>query len=458
MRTSFAKKVNRHRVWSLWKVIVAVPETEPVDCTPIKMAWGAKRGISDIVSKLQANDAALVSLVLLSTRTFEQREACELAQALAENTSLRELFASGHDIGIEGAAAIGAALKRNSTLQVLCIGGSEMGDHGIAALIADGLLHNGGLQRLDLDYKSLTDAAHLSTLLHQHTTLRDLRLGRNLLGHDGIIGLCKGLQHSSSLTSLDLSANSITAQAAAALASALPASLQHIELSENEMSSDVGAVFFNSIAAVQAGSLTSLTLRDCKLDAIAGKSLAAAMASTGLAALTRLDLTNNSLARTAASCCSANLQWLSLSNNQLDAETVVELAQTATTSNTLKFLDVSNNNIGTAGFEALLLLTCLHELRVFNNKLGNAGAAVMQTILQNAETCCISLQTLDIGANSINGIGTAMILTAVQQCNTLTVLELGGNTIDDTAEAAIKHSQQTHPQLDVCFKANGQSL
>ena len=421
------------------------------------MAWGAKRGITDITLKLHANDAALVSLVLLSARTFEKNEACELAQALAVNTSLVELFASGHDIGIEGAAAIGAALKTNSTLQVLCIGGSEMGDHGTAALIAEGLLHNRGLQRLDLDYKSLTTAEHLSPLLRQHTTLRDLRLGRNQLGHYGIIGLCEGLQYSPSLTSLDLSANGITAQAAAALASALPASLQHLDLSENAMSSDVGAVFFNSLAAVQSASLTSLTLRDCELDTVAGQSLAAALASPGLAALTRLDLTNNTQAHTAAGCCSANLQWLSLSNNQLDAEAASALAQTISASNTLRFLDVSNNNIEPIGVDALLLLTCLHELRVFNNKLGNDGAAAVQTALLKCKECC-SLQTLDVGANGINGTGIAVILSAVQQCSSITVLELGGNTIDDTAEAAIKYSQQNYPQLDVCFKADGQSM
>jgi hypothetical protein len=69
------------------------------------MAWGAKRGVADIIDKLVANSPAFHTQYILSTRTFGQAEAVALAQALRCNTTLRELYASGHDIGVEGATA-----------------------------------------------------------------------------------------------------------------------------------------------------------------------------------------------------------------------------------------------------------------------------------------------------------------------------------------------------------------
>lgn len=45
-------------------------------------------------------------------------DASKMADALKGNTHLKELYASGHSIGAEGAASFGEALKQNSTLQV----------------------------------------------------------------------------------------------------------------------------------------------------------------------------------------------------------------------------------------------------------------------------------------------------------------------------------------------------
>ena len=83
------------------------------------MAWGKqKRGIDDLLQRISARDTTLRSLCILSTRRFGDADAVTLARLLQEQEQgpgagggvLRELRASGHALGAEGAAALGAAL------------------------------------------------------------------------------------------------------------------------------------------------------------------------------------------------------------------------------------------------------------------------------------------------------------------------------------------------------------
>lgn len=67
-------------------------------------------------------------MCILGQRNFGASEAAALAAALATNTSLRELMASGHPLRPEEASAFGRSLSRNKTLQSLCLGDNHFGD------------------------------------------------------------------------------------------------------------------------------------------------------------------------------------------------------------------------------------------------------------------------------------------------------------------------------------------
>ncbi|CAM9778785.1 unnamed protein product, partial [Laminaria digitata] len=179
------------------------------------MAWGATRGVDDLIAKLKDNKTAN-TMCILSTRKFGATEALGLSAALASNTSLKDLLASGHPLGAAEAAAFGQALSKNTTLRALCLGDNSFGDEGVLALVA-GLRSNRGLLVLDLEYKSISSGEGLSNLLETHPTLTDLRLGRNQLGEPGIKALSVGLSRSSTLLRLDLSDNALDAAAAEAL-------------------------------------------------------------------------------------------------------------------------------------------------------------------------------------------------------------------------------------------------
>lgn len=92
------------------------------------MAWGAKRGVEDLLERLRSDDPALTSLCLLRQRRFEEADAVAFAAALADNTSLRELTAAAHPVSAAAAAAFASALATNAALRSLDLGNSTFGD------------------------------------------------------------------------------------------------------------------------------------------------------------------------------------------------------------------------------------------------------------------------------------------------------------------------------------------
>jgi hypothetical protein len=117
------------------------------------MVWGtAKKGIADVLEKLERNDPNNQVQIIMRTRTISADEAVKLGEVLKQNTTLTDLYASGHCIDESAATAISDALEVNQTLTKLCIGDNTFGDVGVIAL-ANGLASNQGILVLDLEYK-----------------------------------------------------------------------------------------------------------------------------------------------------------------------------------------------------------------------------------------------------------------------------------------------------------------
>ncbi|CAN0052689.1 unnamed protein product [Ectocarpus sp. 6 AP-2014] len=270
------------------------------------MAWGAPRGVDDLIAKLNDNSTAS-TMCILSTRKFGPSEAAAFSAALSGNTSLTELLASGHPLEVAGASAFGQALSRNTTLRSLCVGDNDFGDEGVIALV-EGLKRNHGLLVLDLEYKSIASGEGLRTLLETHPTLADLRLGRNQLGEAGMKSLSAGLSLSSTLLRLDVSGNQLDAAAAEALGRALcthrpaaignqtgtsavggsdggggggdggstpPPPLEFLDVSRNPLGDEGGAALFRALAT--SPTLTGLVLAEAKLGPLAAAALAEAL-------------------------------------------------------------------------------------------------------------------------------------------------------------------------------------
>ena len=92
------------------------------------MAWGAPRGIDDIVSRVRANDANLTSLYLMRQRRFELADANALCDALMRNNVLHDLNISSHEVSPEIAAAFASLLAASTVVKSLDLGNASFGD------------------------------------------------------------------------------------------------------------------------------------------------------------------------------------------------------------------------------------------------------------------------------------------------------------------------------------------
>jgi Ran GTPase-activating protein (RanGAP) involved in mRNA processing and transport len=481
------------------------------------MVWGtAKRGIADIIEKLEANDAKNDSQIIMRMRTISADDAIKLAEVLKRNTTLKELYASGHKIDEKAAIAIAEALLVNRTLTKMCIGDSTFGDAGVMAL-ANGLASNQGLLVLDLEYKSvgIGGAASLANMLRLPThVLKELLLSRNELNDEAVVSLSDGVQHSGSLRLLDLSENAFGVKGAAALGDALAtAGLKTLKVSKNLLT-DAGGTSIVTAAAINTH-LTELWLDECAIGDETLKSFSAALGAEGAStcALATLHLENSpeplqknqigaegatalaaALALGSKHCqlASINLRSNSVLNEgarafaaaikqsgDTESERMGAYDQRAAGSgqpqSTLRHLDLSGNSIGCAATAAALVATAvvgaghagsgLERLHLFNNDLGDEVCSAVAEVLSQAQAHAqeqqwCSLIQLDLGANKISSVGCKTLLGPLVHYtlpNPSLTVELGGNDMGPEGEdAAVALKAATNGHVDIARdKPNG---
>jgi Ran GTPase-activating protein (RanGAP) involved in mRNA processing and transport len=119
----------------------------------------------------------------------------------------------------------------------------------------------------------------------------------------------------------------------------------------------------------------------------------------------------------------------------------------------LKQLDLTETNCGIEGASAALMSGGLASLRLFNNKLGSDGFYSISKLLQGGHP---SIEHLDLGGNSADEDSVVALLDAIgnvqddeSKINTLSVLEIGGNSFGEKADAALKRLKRVWPKLDV---------
>ncbi|GLD91999.1 hypothetical protein PINS_up000532 [Pythium insidiosum] len=164
------------------------------------MVWGTRAGVDDLLQKLQQPKTG-ASLCVLSTRKISEADAVKLATAIASNSTLQELYFSGHKLGADGLRAFADCLAVNTALKHLSIGEDALGDTGVAALSA-GIARNAAsaVEVWDLEHKSIgvAGAAAIGRMLATNASLRSLTLARNNIGDDGVQALVAALPASPS--------------------------------------------------------------------------------------------------------------------------------------------------------------------------------------------------------------------------------------------------------------------
>ncbi|KAG0248403.1 T-complex-associated testis-expressed protein 1 [Mortierella polycephala] len=389
------------------------------------MAWGGgnANSVESWVKRLRENDSSFTSLHILSFRRITPSELGQVFEALAANTTLTELYASGHALDESSAQHLADALQQNRTLERLNIGNDTMGAHtNVIQILAAGLAKSkGGLVRLDLENKGLggheASVKALADALLTNDTLQELNLARNKLTDQDIAVLCQSLAQNTthSLQKLDLCLNSFTEQGTRSVADFLASQDQH-----------------------QQGGLKEIDLSDNEITEEGGMAIGRALE------------TNKHLERLRMSSCmdpplpvedddKDKIQWddqIEVLNRPLSEDQAIEirsdgdavleaLAAALKTNETLQeiWMDYCNiSSIGAASLaDALWQNRGLTTIRMRNNRIGNRGARALGAALTPAhspdqasaasagETTSgehnTALKNLELGSNKIGVLG-----------------------------------------------------
>ncbi|KAF9195404.1 T-complex-associated testis-expressed protein 1 [Haplosporangium sp. Z 11] len=402
------------------------------------MAWGGgnANSVESWVKRLRENDSSFTSLHILSFRRITPSELGQVFEALAANTTLTELYASGHALDESSAQHLADALQQNRTLERLNIGNDTMGTHtNVVQILAAGLAKSkGGLIRLDLENKGLggheDSIKALADALQTNDTLQELNLARNKLTDQDIAVLCQSLAQNTtqSLQKLDLCLNSFTEQGTKSVADFLASQDQHqqsglreIDLSDNEITEEGGMAIGRALETNKH--LERLRMSSCMdpplpvedddedkiqwddqievLDRPLSEDQATEIRSDGDAVLEALAValkTNETLQEI----------WMDYCN--ISSIGAMSLADALRQNRGLTTIRMRNNRIGNRGARALgAALTPAHSPDQTSTATGEAAGGGHNTTLKNLELGSNKVGVLGwnglVGASSLESVG-----------------------------------------------------
>ena len=418
-------------------------------------AWGAsKRGVEDLVARIQQNDPKLASLCIISSmRKVGPDDAKLIASALRNNTVLEELLLSGHQIGVEGASALGAALggsDGNATLRRLSLGSSNFGDSGVTSL-AEYIPSWNVLEDLDLELKGISaeGAKALGLALANNTSLKKINLSRNPFLAEGTRNLIENCWPSEDasesddncqLLELDLSETSCGVNGIEAIGlalSRLSCSLRILKCNKNPSigsriqeakprsaseSSNHLANLLHAHASPLKNGLLHLSLSRCDL-----KDEGFIYLSSGLAtnqSLLKLDLGYNDAGQDGCQALAAafsaggapNLVTLVLRMNRAGSDGGVAIASALRTRGVMDFeLDFCSNKIGMQGALACASIPGIRDLNIMDCDLGDHGAiALAESLQKNSALLAPSLRGLNVCANDLGDVSVLKLCQALE--------------------------------------------
>ena len=295
---------------------------------------------------------------------------------------------------------------------------------------------NTSLTSLDLSENSIGDkgASSLSEALRVNTSLTSLNLVCTSIGVEGISSLSEALRVNTSLTSLNLRYNSIGDEGASSLSEALRVntSLTSLNLSRNSIGNE-GASSLSEALRVNT-SLTSLNLGFTFIGDEGASSLSGALRVN--TSLTSLDLSENSIGVEGGSSLSealrvnTSLTSLHLSENSIGVEGGSSLSEALRVNTSLTSLVLRRNYIRDEGAsslsEALRVNISLTSLDLRHNYIGDEGASSLSEALR----VNTSLTSLYLSENSIGVEGGSSLSEALRVNTSLTSLDLSYNSID----------------------------
>lgn len=323
------------------------------------------------------------------------------SEALESNTTLTELYASGHALDKDSLAALAAMLPRNATLTSLNVGDGSLGDQGLAILAA-GVGTSPSLTRLDLENKGIEG--------------------------QGVAALAAAVAQApaSKLKELVLSRNPLSAEGAAALAPILPR-LEVLELSDCRWASGLDAS-----ASSPGPTALAWALRHCgQMRKVRGQHLA--RTATGGVCVPRVLLDS-----WPHPCCPAS--QLALDGSAFDGASLAELGAALGPCGALRELTMARvswlgGRQGGVRAELSALMCCGDRLHPRQSQclMGpSVGALLAPMAAAGRQLDCLDLSLCELGDE-----GAEKVAEAIRSGLVVRALRLHGNGIGATGTEAL---------------------
>jgi len=378
----------------------------------LKPSWNREMRFLELISTSCRGQHFVLRENALGARTAEA-----VARVLASNETFTVVDLSGNRIKDEGARALASLLTANDMIVHLGLRSNDIGPDGIVAL-CDALRGNvtltsldlGGIRGINRNHVGGRGAEALGNLLATNAVLHSLDVSSNGLGLEGCGLVAAGLQQNHALRRLYLASNNIGPDGCRLLASVVQdCRLELLDLRRNSIG-DVGAA--HVAAAFKPGTdggeaIVTLMLEHNEIREAGARALAPTVRTSQ--SLRHLYLSHNNMGPGLAVVFEAlrdnrKLQSLHAVQTGIQEAEAKALAKSLEGGSGLEHLDISRNRMpdsaGVALFKALTHNGRLQHLNAAGCSLGNETATALASMMRyNKDLTSISLkQNLFSGA------------------------------------------------------------